>query len=50
LALATVPTTAHSAPTVARDAETDAALAGATVTPEAISAIADAAITIFFTM
>jgi hypothetical protein len=42
--------TAHCVPTVARDAETTAALAGATVIPEAISATADAAIKIFFTM
>jgi hypothetical protein len=48
--LAFAPVTAHCAPTSARDAETTAALAGATVMVEAISAKADAAITIFFTM
>jgi hypothetical protein len=42
--------TAHCAPTVARDADTTAALAGARVIPDATSAIADAAIKIFFTM
>jgi hypothetical protein len=44
------PSVAHSASTVALEAATGAALAGATVIPEANSAMADAAITIFFTM
>jgi hypothetical protein len=50
LPAATAPTVAHSASTDALDAATGAALAGAAVIPEATSAKAAVAITIFFTM
>jgi hypothetical protein len=50
LPTATAPVVAHSASTDALDAATGAALAGAAVIPEATSAKAAVAITIFFTM